>query len=251
MQDQFGAAQRQRCIQRNILRDAAYERVELGFGDHLIHEAEPQRITGLETTRREEDFLRRREADHVDQHFKSTRAVPEAKARGRDRKHRIVCGIAEVRSKRESAAAAHAEAMDVCDQWLREVEQGHEGACVLVVVLFRRRAAPTRLEFGNVGPRYERHFTRAAHDDDADGRIRVERLDRRWNGTPHLGRNRVAPLGMIEDDPADLPIRLSSNTSTHERQLIRGCAHDVSDRSCADSDFGGCRLPPILARVWA
>ena len=44
---------------------------------------------------------------------------------------------------------------------------------------------------------------RAAKDRDANRRIRGQRGGRARHGFPHADRERVSPLGMIEDDPAE------------------------------------------------
>jgi hypothetical protein len=88
-------------------------------------------------------------------------------------------------------------------------------------------------ELRDVGAGDERVLARAAQDDDANLVVALQLVSHPRNLAPHFDGDRVAPLGVVEDDPPDPPVLLGPYPAAHgfPASPVRSCRIGLSDRS--------------------
>ena len=172
--------------------------------------------------RGEEDLLRRRRADETRERVEARHVVAEAEPRGGDREHRVVRRVAEVRAERGRHAAADAEAVDHREERLAEARERVEGARGRAVVLARRR---------------RRRCARCSNSEmsapDTKARSPAPRsTTTRTDGSAsssatapgiacHIAvGDRVAALGVVEDQPRERALALDADASGHGARTL-------------------------------
>jgi hypothetical protein len=177
--------------------DSRFSFVEILFTSPI------SRASAGELARGDHDLARIGGADHIDQVLHRGGAVAEAHLRRRDAELRVVGGDAEVAQHRDVHAAAQAVAADHGDQRLVAAGELRRRALrQLFVALHRFRARALLLELRDVGARHERLVARAGEHDDPNLGIGLVLRKNLRNRFPHVDRHGVAPLRVVEDEPA-------------------------------------------------
>jgi hypothetical protein len=165
------------------------------------------RPRGVELAAGEEHLLGVRRADEVDERLRAVEPVAEAELGRRHAELRALGADADVAAHRRRRAAADAVAADHRDRRDRHRLQRRIGLLRRRLVVGEGRGLLALvLELRDVGARRERLAARAGDDHDADRRIGGERRHDLERGLPHLERDRVVALGVVEDHPADAAI---------------------------------------------
>src|SRR5256712_4061746 len=202
--DAFRRAHGERRVRRDHVAVLTNRLLQLGHRHHLVHQAHVACLFGGELTRGDHDLERVGLADYVDEVFHGARAIAQAHLRRRDAEAGMVGGDARVAEVGDVEPAADAVATDHGDHRLLEgLEPGLRLLADLVVVRHRLGGGALLFELRDVGAGDEGLVARAGEHHDANGLIGAELGEHRGNRFPHVKRHGVAPLGVVEDEPAD------------------------------------------------
>src|SRR6185437_2570157 len=146
--------------------------------------------------------------------------------RRRHAEARGVGGDAQVGLQRHADAAADAEALDHGDGRLADLaELGVRQLGDPVIFGDRLRRGALLLELRDVGAGNEGLVAGAAQHDDADLGVARKMIENHRHRLPHVERHGVAPLGIVEDHPADRTVLLGDQALA--RGNHRGTPHAI------------------------
>ena len=174
-----------------------------------MHQSHGERLRCRIAPAEEHDLPRARMAHGFQQALVALDVVGEAELRRRDAELRRFAAIAQIAGERHLETAAHAEAVNHRDRRLERALDRVQHAVEEVVILGDRAALRARfVEFRDVGAGGERLGAGAAERDAAHLAIGVEARHRLRDAAPHRAVDRVAPLRIVENDPADARLLL-------------------------------------------
>src|SRR5437868_4493178 len=228
--DAFRRAHRERRVGSDHVAIGARRGLELRDRHHLVHEPHAQRLLRAELARGDHDLERARLADQIDQVLHRARAVAEAHLGGGNAEARVVRGNAQVAKIRDVEPAAEAVAADHGDGRLVELgEPCLRALADLLVARDRLRARALLLELRDVGARDERLVARAGEHHCPHVGVRGKVVERARHCLPHVERDRVAPLRVVEDEPADRALLAADETlRAHTTPCLRSSATSPS-----------------------
>jgi hypothetical protein len=209
-------AQRERRVGGDVLAIFSRERLQLGHRDDPVHQAHVQRLRGAELPRGEHDLTRERRAHGVDQALHRRGAVAEAHLSRRNAEARVLGGDAQVAAVGDVDSRAEAVAADHRHHRLleaAELRQRRLGDVLVALHLFLARAL--LLELRDVGAGDEGLVACPGQHHDPDRCVLFKILQNRGNRLPHVERNRVAALGVVEDQPAERAVLLREQPLGH------------------------------------
>src|SRR5713226_9414681 len=199
--------------------------------NHMVDEPHVLRLLRAELPAGEHDLARVRRADRVDEILHRRGAVAEAHLGRRDAEARVVAGDPEVADIGDVDAGAQAVAADHGEHRLVErLEARLRGLGDLLVALHRFLARALVLELRDVGAGDERLVACAGEYHHADLAIGVEAVEHPRHRLPHVDRDGIAALGIVEDQPADGAFLLRNDAFSHQttprsrRRAISSCA---------------------------
>src|SRR5205807_8294004 len=193
------------------------ESFQVRHRDHMVHEPHVLRLLRAELPAGEHDLSRVRRAHRVDEILHRRGAVAEAHLGRRDAKARVVAGDPEVADVGDVDAGAQAVAADHREHRLVERLQPRlRGLGDLLVALHRLLARALVLELRDVGAGDERLVAGAGEHHHADLAVSVESLEHLRHRLPHVDRDGVAALGIVEDQPADGAFLLRNDAFSHQ-----------------------------------
>ena len=168
-----------------------------------MDDAPGQRIIRPENAGRVEDLLGPRRPDNGDQHLHPAIGIADAELRCRDSEFRSFACNTQVTAKCRRHAAADARALYHGEGRQPAISDRVIGKLgILAKSAIIARLLQPGLEFGNVRARHEGLAARASEDHDLHVRIVLESLQDDRNGFPHLLRDRIAAVRIVEDQPA-------------------------------------------------
>src|SRR5437899_202136 len=184
----------------------------------------------------EPHVLRLLRAHRVDEVLHRRGAVAQAHLRRRDAEARVVAGDPEVADVGDVDAGPQAVAADHREHRLVERLQARlRGLGDLLVALHRLLARALVLELRDVGAGDERLVARPGEHDDPHLLIRFKCCKNRGDGLPHIDRDRVAALRIVEDQPADGAFLLRDDALGH--QTTPRCRRPVMSLCLYPSSF--------------
>src|SRR5882762_507374 len=202
----------------------------------MVHQADLFRLGGGELPPGDHDLARIGGADRIHQVLHGRGAVAQAHLRRRDAEARVVAGDPEVADVGDVDAGAQAVAADHGEHRLVERLQARlRGLGDLLVALHRFLARALVLELRDVGARDERLVAGSGEHDDPHLLIRFKFCKNGGDGLPHVDRDGVAALGIVEDQPADGAFLLRDDALGH--QTTPRCRRPVMSLSLYPSSF--------------
>src|SRR5712691_10746408 len=185
--------------------------------DHMVDEPHVLRLLRAELPAGDHDLARVGRADRVDEILHRRGAVAQAHLGRRDAEARVVAGDPQVADVGDVDAGAQAVAVDHGEHRLVErLQTCLRGLGDLLVALHRFLARALVLELRDVGARHERLVTRPGEHDDPHLLIRFKFCKNGGDGLPHVDRDGVAALRVVEDQPADGAFLLRDDALGHQ-----------------------------------
>src|SRR6267143_2162287 len=204
--------------------------------DHMVDEPHVLRLLRGELPAGNHDLARVRRADRVDEILHRRGAVAQAHLRRRDAEARIIAGDPQVADVGDVDAGPQAVAADHGEHRLVERLQARlRGLGDLLVALHRFLARTLVLALRDVGAGNERLVAGSGEHDDPHLLIRFKFCKNGGDGLPHIDRDRVAALGIVEDQPADGAFLLRDDALGH--QTTPRCRRPVMSLSLYPSSF--------------
>src|SRR5438876_454922 len=212
------------------------ESLQVRSRDHMVDEPHVLRLLRGELPAGNHDLSRVRRAHRVDEVLHRRGAVAQAHLRRRDAEARVVAGDPEVADVGDVDAGPQAVAADHREHRLVERLQARlRGLGDLLVALHRLLARALVLELRDVGAGDERLVARPGEHDDPHLLIRFKCCKNRGDGLPHIDRDRVAALRIVEDQPADGAFLLRDDALGH--QTTPRCRRPVMSLCLYPSSF--------------
>src|SRR6266480_492567 len=185
--------------------------------DHMVDQPHVLRLLRGELPAGNHDLSRVRRADRVDEVLHRRGAVAQAHLRRRDAEARVVAGDPQVAAVGDVDAGAQAVAADHGEHRLVERLQPRlRGLRDLLVALYRFLARALVLELRDVGAGDEGLVARPGEHDDPHLLIRFKFCKNGGDRLPHVDRDGVAALGIVEDQPADGAFLLRDDAFSHQ-----------------------------------
>ena len=140
----------------SLQREGVGRRVELGVGQHAVHEAQRQRLRCADALGEHVDLLRARRADQPREEPAAAVVARRADLREAADEKRVVRGEAEVAGERQREAQAGGRAAQLGDRRLAHVVQQLGGAARDASGGRRAPRPPSTLRCGRTRPRWRR-----------------------------------------------------------------------------------------------
>src|SRR6266403_383966 len=185
--------------------------------DHMVDEPHVLRFLRGELPGGNHDLARVGRADRVDEVFHRRCAVAQPHLGRRDAEARVVAGDPQVADVGDVDGGAQAVAADHGEHRLVERLQARlRGLRDLLIALHRFLARALALELRDVGAGDERLVAGPGEHDDPHLLIRFKFCKNGGDGLPHVDRDGVAALGVVEDQPADGAFLLRHDAFSHQ-----------------------------------
>src|SRR2546426_1720624 len=204
--------------------------------DHMVDEPHVLRLLRGELPSGDHDLARIGGADRIHQVLHGRGAVAQPHLRCRDAEAGVVAGDPQVADIGDVDAGAQAVAADHGEHRLvKRLQPSLRGLGDLLVALHRLLARALVLELRDVGAGDEGLVARPGEHDDPHLLIRFKCCKNRGDGLPHIDRDRVAALRIVEDQPADGAFLLRDDALGH--QTTPRCRRPVMSLCLYPSSF--------------
>src|SRR6266850_933250 len=234
--DALGGAHGERRVGGDLAAVFVREALQIRDRHDMVHQADLFRLGGGELPSGDHDLARIGGADRIHQVLHRRGAVAEAHLRRGDAEARVLAGDPQVADVGDVDAGAQAVAADHGEHRLVERLQPRlRGLGDLLVALHRFLARALVLELRDIGARDERLVARPGEHDDPHLLIRFKFCKNGGDGLPHVDRDRVAALRVVEDQPADGAFFLRNDALGH--QTTPRCRRPVMSLCLYPSSF--------------